>query len=57
MPALVQFRPAAKFSRGHINEHLVTAGRGQSIMLGFGVLITGREPPISNAHQKNVSPT
>lgn len=38
---LVEFGSAGELSGGRVEEDLLAAGRGQSIVLGLGVLITG----------------
>jgi len=47
---LVEFGPARELAAGFIQEHLVAARGEQGIVLGLGVLVTCRDPPISDLH-------
>lgn len=42
--------PPGELTRGLVNEHLVTAGRRQRVVLGGGVLVTGGYPPVADPH-------
>ena len=47
---IVEFRAAGQLAAGLVEEHLVAASRDEGVFLSFGLLVAGRDPPISDLH-------
>src|SRR5512144_1529628 len=49
----VQLGPGGEGAGGGVDVHRVAAGRGQGVVLGGGVLVAGRDPPVADLHARD----
>ena len=52
---VVQVGAAGEFAAGFVDEYRLAAGCAKGVVLSLGVLVSGRDAPVSDLHSQNVT--